>query len=380
VTRPSDRDEYEVQSVLTSDNTDQVRSCVFCGSPSNLTREHVLPHWLNDLGLDPEPSLHQAGPLNKVPRQWSAKPFKTTVKLVCAACNNGWLSTLESTAKPVLAPLIRGEFRRLPYDDQTLIAAWTCKTALVSLLAAAEKNKPGVPPSEYTTLYDQRDRMEPPPYSQYWIGTFTGDRSAASIWVTPFVIEAIGARSSPDIPADYAMTLVLGRLLVQGVRFTQPTLQVELVTERGFLGIWPPADTFPWPATGQADDATLDLMNQAQTFVSKTQGVQLSPFKPATELPASALEGKLIRLPLYCGKHEALYPVELARATLRTGRHYTFLTGCECPYGYIIRTEHDGAHMKRWGEPAAIETAYEEWPGEEIVIKDENGVFFVKEE
>ena len=82
----------------------------------------------------------------------------------------------------------------------------------------------------------------------------------------------------------------------------------------------------------------------------------------------------------YCGKHEALYPAELAQETLHTGRHYTFITGCECPLGYILRTEADGAHMKRWGEPAAIEAAYEEWPGEEFVIEDDHGVFFFKEE
>ena len=57
-----------------------------------------------------------------------------------------------------------------------------------------------------------------------------------------------------------------------------------------------------------------------------------------------------------------------------------FLSGCECPLGYIIRTEADGAHMKMYGEPAAIEQAYEEWPGEEFVIEDRNGVFAVKEE
>jgi hypothetical protein len=36
--------------------------------------------------------------------------------------------------------------------------------------------------------------------------------------------------------------------------------------------------------------------------------------------------------------------------------------------------------MKRWGEPAAIEEAYEQWPGEEFVIENANGVFFFKEE
>src|SRR5258708_18631063 len=177
------------------------------------------------------------------------------------------------------------------------------------------------------------------------------------------------------------MTLALGKLLGQGVRFTPPELQRELGTEMGFLAIGPPQDTFPWPTRGVADDDQLERMNQAKTFVVQSEGVRLSPFKPATELPASTLEGgDLIRMPLYCGKPEAFYPAAVAGETLRPGKHYVFLSGCECPLGYIIRTEADGAHMKRWGEPAAIEAAYEEWPGEEFVIEDANGVFFFKEE
>jgi hypothetical protein len=276
--------------------------------------------------------------------------------------------------------MIRGESRRIPFDDQVLIAAWTCKTALISLLLSSTEAQPGVPPSEYTELYEQRDRMEPLPFSQYWIGSYSGDQRPSSLWVTPFVIEVIDASSPPDIPSGYAMTLVLGRLLVQGVRFTIPLLEVEVTTGWGFLDIWPPTDTFPWPTAGVADDATLDRMNEAQTLITQIKGVRLSPFKPATELPASTGEDDLVRLPLYCGKHEACYPAGLAQETPRTGKNYVFLTGCECPYGYIIRTEADGAHMKRWGESEAIEAAYEEWPGEEFVIEDEHGVFFFKEE
>jgi len=344
----------------------------------------VLPDWLTEIGLDMEPSVHQAGPLNRLPREWSARPFATTVKMVCGQCNSGWLSRLERAAKPIIAPLIHGEGRRLPYEDQALIAAWTCKTALVSLLVSSEEARAsgyGVPPTEYTALYAQRDRVEPLPFSQYWIGSYTGDRRALSIWVTPFVIEVIGSSSQPDMPSGYVMTLTLGRLLVQGVRFTEPTLQVDLATQWGFLDIWPPTDTFPWPATGLADDETLDRLNQAKTLVVLTDGIRLSPFKPATELPASTLEGgDLTQLPLYCGKHEAFYPAALAGETLRTGKRFVFLTGCECPMGYIVRTEADGAHMKKWGEPAAIEAAYEELPGEEFAIEDHNGVFFFKED
>jgi hypothetical protein len=120
-------------------------------------------------------------------------------------------------------------------------------------------------------------------------------------------------------------------------------------------------------------------MNQARTFTVQTKGIRLVPFKPAIELERSILEGELIRLPLLCGKHESFYPGALAAETLRTGTNYSFLTGCECPMGYIVRTEADGAHVKKWGEPAAIEAAYEASAGQEFVIEDRNGVFFFKE-
>ncbi len=111
------------------------RQCIFCGSTSDLTREHVLPDWLTEIGLDTEPSIHHAGPLNRLPRQWSAKPFRTTVKMVCA----------------------------------------TCKTTLVSLLVSSDEARMsgyGVPPGEYAALYAQRDPMEPLPFSQDWIGSY----------------------------------------------------------------------------------------------------------------------------------------------------------------------------------------------------------------
>jgi DNA-binding CsgD family transcriptional regulator len=39
-----------------------------------------------------------------------------------------------------------------------------------------------------------------------------------------------GGAGAPDVPSGYAKALALGRLLVQGVRFTNPALQVELTT------------------------------------------------------------------------------------------------------------------------------------------------------
>jgi hypothetical protein len=108
------------------------RQCVFCGS-SDLTREHILPDWLTEIGLDLEPSIHH----------WTAKqaPSPVVRKAICDHGEDGlcrlqqrMAQQLEGVAKPVIGPLILGEGRRLPVDDQALIAAWTCKTALMSLL------------------------------------------------------------------------------------------------------------------------------------------------------------------------------------------------------------------------------------------------------
>src|ERR1035441_8035855 len=82
-----------------NDRNESTRSCVFCRSTSNLTREHVLPDWLKDIGLDGAPSMHQSGPLNRVPRQWSSTPFNTKVRMVCTTCNSDWLSELENAAR-----------------------------------------------------------------------------------------------------------------------------------------------------------------------------------------------------------------------------------------------------------------------------------------
>ena len=78
------------------------RQCAFCGSESDLTREHVLPDWLTEIGLELEPSIHHVGPINPLPREWTSKPFRTTVKMVCGTCNSGWLSDREGAAKPIL--------------------------------------------------------------------------------------------------------------------------------------------------------------------------------------------------------------------------------------------------------------------------------------
>jgi hypothetical protein len=68
------------------------------------------------------------------------------------------------------------------------------------------------------------------------------------------------ATPEPDLPQGYAMTIVIGQLLIQGVRFTTPTLAVLVDNELGLSQIWPPAGPVGWPdGTAVYDAAFLDV-------------------------------------------------------------------------------------------------------------------------
>src|SRR5664279_2981044 len=85
-------------------------ACVFCGASGTMTKEHVLPDWLERIGLTGQPAAAGSGWLNRSSEyRQTSRPFQTTVKAVCATCNNGWMNQLEQIAGRVLAPIIRGE-------------------------------------------------------------------------------------------------------------------------------------------------------------------------------------------------------------------------------------------------------------------------------
>jgi len=52
--------------------------------------------------------------------------------IVCAKCNNEWMSALQLAAKPYLLPLIQGDGTALDATGQEIIAAWIAMTVIVA--------------------------------------------------------------------------------------------------------------------------------------------------------------------------------------------------------------------------------------------------------
>ncbi|QPB82917.1 hypothetical protein CWC22_007915 [Pseudoalteromonas rubra] len=86
------------------------RFCIFCGQ-SGLTKEHFWPSWLGKQVGKNEAAKYIEGAVQATPKLDDAEESINTrsgdvstkkFRVVCATCNNGWMSALEEKVKPIL--------------------------------------------------------------------------------------------------------------------------------------------------------------------------------------------------------------------------------------------------------------------------------------
>jgi hypothetical protein len=141
--------------------------CIFCGGVGG-NKEHIVGKWiLNDLGLYSTRTRLgfgnqvKTGEMDEIDEARPLGSFATNA--VCASCNNGWMSQLESAVRPLLSPLLVDPW---PVNDRQLlsdlflhchvIARWLLKTACTF----GEKMSVQVPDYIRTELYQGRIHPE----------------------------------------------------------------------------------------------------------------------------------------------------------------------------------------------------------------------------
>jgi hypothetical protein len=353
--------------------------CIFCGTVGTMTGEDVLGQWLQRIDLDQSPVPHGTGWLNRIGREIGTRPpYRQRVRDVCGDCNSGWMSRLENTARRVLTPFILGKAGAAEGPVLGAVAAWAQKTCLTAMYVSTPEDRAagyGLPAAEYRELYESQDAQEPLPRSQFWMGRFDG-AMAWSVRVTPLAVMVDGL-PEPEIPQGYLMTIVLGQLLLQGVRMTTPGLEVTAGTSQDMPRIWPGTVTARWPEGEPIGDSRYQAFALGRDLRVQEPHTALGPWKPATDLPASELAGDLVKLPTACGKHAAYYPSVLISEAMH-GRFYAFVVSCDCNIAYLIHTEPDGAHCKADGDPADVAEAYAQVPGAEETFADGSVTFACK--
>jgi len=112
-----------------------------CETAAGMSREHVLPQWLHKHVQIVGQSL-----AHRVADEAGIRPLRShglnnfVVKVVCAACNNTWMSALETESSPILLPLLEGKklVEVLSDEEACTLARWAFKTAFMILSVQAK--------------------------------------------------------------------------------------------------------------------------------------------------------------------------------------------------------------------------------------------------
>jgi hypothetical protein len=221
-------------------------TCIFCDNPAG-NREHVWPRWILERTNLGGFRLKIAGGTEKL-----LKNVELTVKTVCQSCNNGWMSTLEAEAMPILTEIFEDKTVVLNQEQQQTIARWLMKTAMV-YDSIKGRNAPNIFYTRDQCVAFRKSFQMPAP-TMMWIGRF--DEVHRDMSGLDFSRETEGGLVKGTV-----LTLTNEHFVAQvlSLHVPQPapaTTHVQLEQKQGewdlaLNQIWPPQQpTLTWPPPG----------------------------------------------------------------------------------------------------------------------------------
>jgi hypothetical protein len=239
--------------------------CIFCGGPC-LSKEDVWPIWLNDyipkrleqcfihsLSLDP------LDPIRIVERRTGMKQGDMggqPPRVVCKNCNGGWMSRLQKSAKPLLAPIITGGTTVIEEPAQHVIARWATMTAMT--LEFYFKPLVGVSQEQRRSF---KEKQQPPEGRQIWLGRFQSQRLTRWCEHNAFTLTL---KSTPSDAGNASgcnsqiSTIVMGELYLHVFSSTMEDLVPMTIpgeVGRRLVQLWPlPGVPISWPPSASILD------------------------------------------------------------------------------------------------------------------------------
>lgn len=206
-----------------------------------LTREHAFARWLGDV-LPGGPYEHQRRRAGRPGRIVTTQgQLDVVVKCVCAGCNNGWMSVLEEEARPTLTALIAGKPRELDVTEQTTLATWGTKTAM---MLDFHQEKPLVRSREHAEFYATR---LPPRNAHVWLASYGAEDFLARV-------ENATLRFQP--PGSMLVDLIQAFFVTYRIRHLVFQVAVPMIAfefhrppedEQRVRAIWPPTGPITMP-------------------------------------------------------------------------------------------------------------------------------------
>jgi hypothetical protein len=239
-----------------------MRACAFClGTDVKITGEHAWPSWIRTF-LSPGSKTVSFGRHEKQTKSWPSgrQDLGVAVNDVCQPCNEGWMSALETAAKPILGPMIQGNRVVLGIEQQNVLAMWAHKTAMVFDL---------ITKSSGSAFYRDEDRnasmrngLSTLSRTFVWLGQLAVPYEASTIDYRMFV-----KITGPDLRRDaeaFCSTISVGTCVLQ-VLTLRGLDDVERLRPPFNSAFWSPLTVSLWPIVSSALDWPPSAVMDAQT-------------------------------------------------------------------------------------------------------------------
>jgi hypothetical protein len=221
------------------------RACVFCGA-EGVSKEHLWSDWIRGMLTDPSEATAHTRNSARTAQEWKAPPFTAVVRCVCARCNQGWMSDIETEVKPHLQPMIQGRQRILGTKAQTALAKWVFLKVLMFDQWRNDDSRI-VSSEHYRDFYAGK---RPPLHTRvmtaaYEGGTSIGRYNDVSLDLTPpggaEELQGVNAYLA-TMTIHHAVLQVFGHQYREELDLTRPPNLAAAVTR-----IWPIRQPVAWP-------------------------------------------------------------------------------------------------------------------------------------
>lgn len=181
--------------------------CIFCGG-TPLSKEHIWADWLRDYiprtskrtdhnvsivaGFDFEKSK---GKVNR-----PGDPHSQRLRVVCEACNNGWMSNIQNRVKANLSNLVVGQSGDFSEEGRLLLSVWA--TMFTYIWEQAEPKLVTSTPEERREFMD---KGTPPAGWSVWMCRYTGTRWRGKAWRRAGLIQGLEDSYTPLQTTTFAV-------------------------------------------------------------------------------------------------------------------------------------------------------------------------------
>lgn len=258
-------------------------SCAFCSHHGKLTGEHVYPEWITNSGLLDlpranshhfhqiiRPGINSFGLGGILTRQKiSGDQGSRKLYVVCAKCNNEWMSELQEAAKPLISKLILGQWPKGIELARNIVVQWVLMTAMVCEY---------LDPASVAFTQDEREGLrkgEMPENLLAWIGRSPREDPARRSMHRSFRV-ALHGKPLPARATHAVTTLHIGEFIAQVMKTPVTDLDDShkyYAIDRGLRLVHPIASPLLAIAPRVLPDATMEpLHKHLMDFFEETAG------------------------------------------------------------------------------------------------------------